>query len=110
MLHFPQGRTYTFYHGLGKIPLAAPVYVSFCEQLIPGGNDDCISKSNNVAQASGNLALYEEWDEEKITIRNDTCENNFYMRVVIFADEDATTSNEGGATGEGGTAANDTSN
>lgn len=101
MLHFPQGRTYTFYHGLGKVPYEAPIYVSFCEQPFNDASDKCLSKSNNVAPSAGNLGLFEAWDAEKITIRNDTCENNFYVRIVILADpSDDGAGGGGGAGGE----------
>lgn len=101
LLHFPQGRTYTFYHGLGKIPYDASILVSFCEQPFTEDDDECKSKSHNAAPSAGNLGLFEDWDEEKITIRNDTCENNFYVRIVILADQ--STNGAGGDGGASGT-------
>ena len=105
MLHFPQGRTYQFYHGLGKIPLYVPVYVSFCERLTDCGKTDDKTNPNSLALAAGNLALIEVWNDEMIQIRNDTCENNFYMRVVIMADQ-----SDDGAGGAGGDNGADASN
>ena len=101
MLHFPQGRTYQFRHGLGTTPTAVNIYVSFCEQLTKCGSADSKTNPNNVSLAAGNEALIEVWNEDMIQIRNDTCENNFYVRVVAIADPDAERS-DGGASGAGG--------
>lgn len=86
-LHFPQGRTYQFYHGLGRAPATVNVFTSFCEEL-EGEDDNCKSNTRNVAPSAGNLSVIEVWDEEMIQIRNDTCESQLYVRLVAVADPD----------------------
>ncbi len=87
-LHFPQGRVYQFHHGLGRPPASIDIFVSFREQLVADGDTDDKTRPNNVAPSAGNQAVIEVWDDEMIQIRNDTCENNFYVRVVALADPD----------------------
>lgn len=103
MLHFPQGRIYRFHHGLGAAPVTVNIFVSFCEQLGTCEDSDSKISPDNVALSAGNQSLIEKVDEEMIEIRNDTCENNFYVRVVAIADPDAVAANgEGGGGGQGG--------
>lgn len=95
-LHFPQGRVYQFYHGLGRAPVTVDVFVSFCDDL---ENPTASCRARNFAPSSGNLAVFEEHNDEMIQIRNDTCENGLYVRVVAIADPD-----EAFAGGAGGAA------
>ncbi len=97
-LHFPQGRVYQFHHGLGRAPADVNIFVSFKEQLEKGADPNDKTEPNNVGLAAGNQAVIEVWDEEMIQIRNDTCENNFYVRVVALANPDEPVS--GGAGGK----------
>lgn len=86
-LHFPQGRVYQFYHGLGRAPVDVEIFVSFCERL--EDNEQCPKKrSRNVALTSGNMSVIEVWNDEMIQIRNDTCENQLYIRAIAEADPD----------------------
>lgn len=91
MLHFPRGRIYQFVHGLGTTPASVDVFVSFREQLTDGGDSTDKTAPNNVAPSAGNQAVIEAWDDEVIQVRNDTCEDQFYLRVVAWSDPDATT-------------------
>ncbi len=88
LLHFPQGRVYEFHHGLGAAPVTVDIFVSFCEQLGTCENSASKVAPDNVSLSAGNQSLIEAWDDEIILIRNDTCENNFYLRVVAIADPD----------------------
>ena len=97
-LHFPQGRIYQFYHGLKTAPHTVDIFVSFREQLTPGGDTTSKTNPNNVAPSAGNQAVIEVWNDEMIQIRNDTCENNFYVRLVAVADP--TFDGSGGVGGE----------
>jgi hypothetical protein len=104
LLHFPQGRVYEFHHGLGATPVTVDIFVSFCEQLQSCSKTSDKEKPNNVALSAGNQSLIEAWDDEIIRIRNDTCENNFYVRVVALADPDQVEAagGQGGDDGLGG--------
>ncbi|HXS16711.1 MAG TPA: hypothetical protein VN764_05965 [Polyangiaceae bacterium] len=103
LLHFPQGRVYEFHHGLGAAPVTVDIFVSFCEQLQSCDKTSDKKNPNNVALSAGNQSLIEAWDDEVVVIRNDTCENNFYVRVVALADPDAVEAagGQGGASADG---------
>lgn len=63
------------------------IFVSFCERL--EDNEQCPKKrSRNVALTSGNMSVIEVWNDEMIQIRNDTCENQLYIRAIAEADPD----------------------
>ncbi len=74
-LHFPGGRRYRIYHGLGQVPPVVNTYVAFHESPIPG---------NNVSENTGNQGVIEDVNADYIQIRNDTCAD-LYLRVVASA-------------------------
>ncbi|MCH2109184.1 MAG: hypothetical protein MK135_07640 [Polyangiaceae bacterium] len=84
LLHFPAGRVYEFEHGLGARPVTINTYVSFCEQLGRCAEND-LTAPGNIAESAGNQAVIEEWNDEFIRIRNDTCAE-FYVRLVAALD------------------------
>jgi hypothetical protein len=88
LLHFPEGRTYDFVHGLGSRPIGFDVYLSFRERLDPDGDPSDETEPNNLSLAAGNQAVIEEWNDEIIRVRNDTCAE-VYIRFVAYADPDA---------------------
>ncbi len=102
MLHFPQGRTYQLFHGLGTTPVDVSTFVSFRPRLTEDGDTEDKTKPNNVAESSGNIAVIEAWNEDYVQVRNDTCAE-FYLRAVIIADPDlAAVASIGGAAGAAG--------
>lgn len=103
MLHFPQGRTYELHHGLGYQPLDINIFLSFRSRL-SASDDDRLDKTepNNLAETAGNQAVIEAWNDEYITVRNDTCAE-FYLRAVIIGDPElASVASIGGAAGATG--------
>jgi hypothetical protein len=71
---FPAKTKLVFKHDLGVRPFLPKSYISFT----PGG----ISGKGSVSEAAGNEVLYDCFDSHVIVIRNDTCEENFYVKVV----------------------------
>jgi hypothetical protein len=62
-----------FEHGLGTTPEIVNTYVSFERQ----GSD--------VTENAGNQGRIKCVDSQEIVIKNDTCEESFYIRVVAYA-------------------------
>lgn len=99
MLHFPQGRIYDLVHGLGTTPVSVDLFLSFRSRLTETGDTEDKTEPNNVAPSAGNQAVIEAWNDEVITVRNDTCAE-FYLRAVVIADPDlAAVASIGGAAG-----------
>jgi hypothetical protein len=87
MLHFPEGRTYKLVHNLGVTPVSVDLYLSFRERLTSKGGKNDDTQPNNVSPTAGNQAVIEDWNDEFIQVRNDTCAE-FYLRAVVTADPD----------------------
>jgi len=98
-LSFGGGKTYDLVHGLGVVPTSVQGYVSFVPELTEDGDPLDIDTPNNLAETAGNQLVIERWDDEIVRVRNDTC-GEFYLRVVLVADADASSI---GAAGTGGT-------
>ena len=96
MLHFPEGRRYDFYHGLGVVPVTIHPFLSFKERLEANGDPDDKTKPNNVSPAAGNQVVIEVQNDQIIRVRNDTCAE-FYLRIVALANPDDVTALEGAA-------------
>lgn len=102
MLHFPQGRIYELHHGLGYQPLDIDIFLSFAKRLTATGDTEDKTKPNNIAETAGNQAVIQAWNDEFITVRNDTCAE-FYLRAVIIGDPElAAIASIGGAAGASG--------
>lgn len=96
MLHFPEGRRYDFYHGLGVTPVTVLAYLSFKDRLEANGDPNDKTKPNNVSLAAGNEVVIEVQNDEIIRVRNDTCAE-FYLRLVASANPDDVAGLEGAA-------------
>ncbi len=99
MLAFPSGRRYDIVHGLGKVPSTVNSYVSFSPQLDPESEDEGSLSLNNISESAGNQVVIERWDDEIVRIRNDTCIQEFYVRLVLTASESDGGGNMGGMSG-----------
>ncbi|RYZ03210.1 MAG: hypothetical protein EOO73_28400 [Myxococcales bacterium] len=75
---FPAKTALAFEHGLGFTPAVVLPYLSFA----PVGTND--SEGGSVALSAGNQTLVDCVDSRVIVIRNDTCEEHFYIRVTAF--------------------------
>jgi hypothetical protein len=82
-IHFPAGRRLELQHGLSN-PVAVQINVAFS------------AVDGNESPSAGNETLI-DWDYPRITIRNDTCEKDFYVHVVVTG-----VNGEGGAPSDGG--------
>jgi len=80
-LHFPSGRRFSFAHGLGTEYLDVESYLSFRPRPFAEPNED----PGSMVAASGNLVVISESSAEVVTVRNDTCENDYYLFVRIVA-------------------------
>lgn len=74
--HFPAKTKLRFEHEMGVIPLEVKVYLSFD----PNGANG--SGPGSVAESAGNQDLIDCVDAHIIEIKNDTCEDGFYIRVT----------------------------
>ncbi len=70
---FPAKTCMRFYHGLDTTPEIVNSYVSFERS----GSD--------VTENAGNQGRIKCVDSEQIVIKNDTCETDFFIRVVAYA-------------------------
>lgn len=99
LLPFDGGKTYDLVHGLGVTPTAVHGYVSFAPELTEDGDPLDLDQPNNIAETAGNQLVIERWDDEIVRVRNDTC-GEFYLRVVLVADVDASSIGQAGAGNE----------
>lgn len=70
---FPAKVTLRFEHGLGATPETVSSYVSFA------------SKDSDFTENAGNQGRIRCVDDTEIWIKNDTCEESFFVRVVAQA-------------------------
>lgn len=78
--HFPAKSALVFEHGLGFTPLLVLPYLSFA----PVGTHD--ADGGSVALTAGNQTLIDCVDSHVIVLRNDTCEESFYIRVTTIGE------------------------
>lgn len=82
-LHFPRGREYRLHHGLANTPYGFTAYLSFSSMPLDSGG---------FTESAGNQVIFERVSDEVVRVRNDTCEEGFYLRVVLRADPEPTSS------------------
>ncbi|HEX2877823.1 MAG TPA: hypothetical protein VHP33_41525 [Polyangiaceae bacterium] len=85
---FPAKRKLRFEHNLGVTPFLTQPSLSFAEHGTNGGSD------GSIALPAGNSTLLDCVDSSVIVLRNDTCEEGFYVRVVAMAVPDGETDND----------------
>lgn len=97
---FPPETALHFIHGLGVVPTLVKTYLAFS----PDGTDG--PKAGDVTENAGNQARIQCVDAKEIVITNDTCEEDFHIRVVAYGLGSTSTETfcSGGASGEGGAA------
>lgn len=75
---FPAKTALAFEHELGFTPLHVEPYLSFKKE----GTHD--ADGGSVALSAGNQSLIDCVDSNVIVVRNDTCENGFFIRVTAY--------------------------
>jgi hypothetical protein len=76
---FPPNTDVHFEHGLAVQPFLVKTYLSFKSEGTNGaGNGDA-------TENAGNQARIQCVDAERIVVENDTCEEDFFIRVVAVA-------------------------
>jgi hypothetical protein len=100
-LHFPAGRRFDLRHNLRGRVITVQSYVSFRDRLSPEEEDeDDAENPNNFTESAGNLVVYEKsLDPQVIRIRNDSCENSLYVRIVATSRPETDLQSLGGAGG-----------
>jgi hypothetical protein len=76
LLYFPSDRRFEIFHGLGTKDLAITLALSFDEHGSP--------EDHGVAPSSGNQAVIEGVDDQRILVHNDVC-SQFYLRLTAQA-------------------------
>jgi hypothetical protein len=82
---FPPNTDIHFEHGLGREPFLVKTYLSFKSEGTNGAG------SGDATENAGNQARTQCVDAERIVIENDTCEEDFFIRVVALALPDGDT-------------------
>jgi hypothetical protein len=85
---FPAKRKLRFEHNLGITPVLIQPSLSFAEHGTNGGEDGSIS------WPAGNSTLLDCADSHVLVLRNDTCEDDFFVRVFAMAVPDGETDND----------------
>lgn len=75
---FPPNTDVHFEHGLGVQPFLVKTYLSFSSNGTNGAG------GGDATENAGNQARIQCVDAERIVIENDTCEEDFYIRVVAL--------------------------
>lgn len=88
LARFPAKRKLRFEHNLGVTPGLIQPTLSFAEHGTNGGKDGSIS------WPAGNSTLLDCVDSSVIVLRNDTCEDGFYVRVFAMAFPDGKTNDD----------------
>jgi hypothetical protein len=73
---FPPGTELHFIHHLGVVPYSIDTYLAFSSTGTNG------AQGGDVTENAGNQGRVQCVDAERIIIMNDTCEEDFYIRVV----------------------------
>jgi hypothetical protein len=76
--HFPPDTELHFKHGLGVVPTLIKTYLAFSKEGTNG------PMGGDVTENAGNQGRIQCVDAEEIVITNDTCEEDFYIRVVAY--------------------------
>jgi hypothetical protein len=76
--HFPAKTKLRFMHHMGVIPLGVKVYLAFDDKGTNG------KEAGSAAESAGNQDLLDCVDASVIEIKNDTCEDGFYARVIAW--------------------------
>jgi hypothetical protein len=76
---FPPNTNLRFVHDLGFAPFLVKTYVAFAQS----GTAD--AGEGDVTENAGNQARIQCVDARQIVIENDTCEEDFYVRVIAMA-------------------------
>lgn len=76
---FPAMTEVIFRHGLGITPGSVQTFLAFT----PNGTNG--KAAGSVAETAGNQALIECVDSQVIVLKNDTCEQGFFVRVFAVA-------------------------
>jgi hypothetical protein len=76
---FPPNTDVHFEHGLGVQPFLVKTYLSFKSEGTNGAG------GGDATENAGNQARIQCVDAERIVIENDTCEEDFFIRVVAIA-------------------------
>lgn len=82
-LHFPSGREFQLLHDLGTSNVTIEPYLSFRSR--PRSSDE--REQGSFVAASGNLVLISNVTAESITVKNGTCENDYYLFVRAVAEK-----------------------
>jgi hypothetical protein len=77
--HFPPETKLRFVHDLGFRPQYVFSWISFTEHGTHGG------EGGDVTENTGNQGRIQCVDAHEIIIENDTCEEDFYIRVAAWA-------------------------
>lgn len=85
LTRFPAKRPVRFTHGLGVTPWFWDAELSFVVHGTAGKDEGSISKG------AGNPTLMDCMDSDVIVLRNDSCEDDFFVRVVVEAAPDGET-------------------
>lgn len=88
---FPAKTVLRFEHDLGQVPLPDKIYLSFSPHG-PAGN-------GSFSLASGNLALITCMDAHVVELKNDTCEEDFFVRLITSEVDPAADPSECGPAG-----------
>jgi len=75
---FPAKSIVSFKHYLGVVPLTTQTFVSFSSN----GTDD--AGGGDVTENAGNQGRIVCVDSDVIMVKNDTCEDSFYIRVIAY--------------------------
>lgn len=77
--HFPPNTRVRFVHDLGFAPFFVKTYVSFAS------NGTADEGDGDVTENAGNQARIQCVDAHEIVLENDTCEDDFFVRVIAMA-------------------------
>jgi len=75
---FPPNTNVHFVHGLGVEPFLIKTYLSFGDEGTNGAG------GGDATENAGNQARVQCVDDREIVIENDTCEEDFFIRVVAI--------------------------
>ena len=81
-LEFPKGRRLRFPHGLAQVPVLVKSYLAFEKTPLD-------TEHGNTAESAGNQVIIEAVNDEFVVVRNDTCEEDFWLRLVVEVDAPA---------------------
>jgi hypothetical protein len=80
-LHFPSYRAFRFPHNFGTDNYEVTAYVSLDDDSPAVSDAD--GTTEQLAIASGNIVVLNEWTENELVVENGTCENEYYLYLRI---------------------------